>query len=339
MSNMKGISMTKHLLRAALLASAAFAAGAAQADVTWTFGGINPPNAPVTVASKKFAELVTERTQGRVTVNFYEGSQLGSGPAQIEAMAAGAQEGYISSGSNASNLVPEYGVIDMPFVFRSQEHFLKFMQSDMADELNARLRDDFNVRILATNWFRLPRVFMSKEACITSPADIAGKRTRAPNLPMFISGWEALGTVPVTISYGETYMGLKQGVADMTESAGEQVFSSKFYEVLPYVTDAQMMYPQNSVYVAESAFEAISPEDQQIVIAAAEEAGDYFTQLVKDEEAPNRAAMEKAGVSFCEMSPETRSEFAAMIAAKKTDFESKTLIPAGWWDRIQALAD
>jgi tripartite ATP-independent transporter DctP family solute receptor len=311
----------------------------ALADVTWTFGGINPPNAPVTVASKKFAELVTERTKGRVTVNFYEGSQLGDGPSQIEAMAAGGQEGYISSGSNASNLVSEYGVIDMPFVFRSEQHFLNFMKSDMAAELDKKLRDGFNVRIIATNWFRLPRVFLSRESCIASPADIAGKRTRAPNLPMFVAGWKALGTVPATIAYGETYMALKQRLVDMTESAGEQVYSSKLYEVLPYITDAQMMYPQNSVYVAESAFQAISPEDQKIVVDAANEAGDYFTQLVKDEEAPNRDAMKAAGVTFCDMTPEARAQFSAMIASKKADFEAQKLIPAGWWDKIQALAN
>lgn len=330
------MTLNRTLLSAAITA---LGAAPAMADVTWTFGGINPPNAPVTVASKKFAEMVTERTEGRVTVNFYEGSQLGDGPAQIEAMAVGAQEGYISSGSNASNLVPEYGVIDIPFVFRSEDHFLRFMQSDMAEEMNATLREDFNVRILATNWFRLPRVMLTRDACVDAPEDIAGKRARSPNLPMFISGWEALGAVPVTISYGETYMGLRQGVADMTESAGEQVYSSKFYEVLPYVTDAQMMYPQNSVYVAESAFAAIRPEDQEIVTQAAQEAGEYFTQLVKDEEEANIETMKAEGVTFCDMADETRVAFADMVASHKENFERNNLIGAGWWDQIQTLAD
>ncbi|WEX08278.1 TRAP transporter substrate-binding protein [Chelativorans sp. AA-79] len=321
----------------ALLLAAMLAAGPAAADVTWTFGGINPPEAPVTIASKRFADLVTERTEGRVKVEFYEGSQLGDGPSQIEAMAVGAQEGYISSGSNASNLVPEYGVIDMPFVFENEEHFLKFMESEMAAELNKRLREEFNVRIIATNWFRLPRVFMTKSACVDGVDDVAGKRARSPNLPMFIAGWEAIGAVPVTIAYGETYMGLRQGVADMTESAGEQVFSSKFYEVLPYVTDARMMYPQNSVYVAESAFQAISPEDQEIVVEAAREAGDYFTQLVKEEQAENMEGMKAAGVTFCDMDEETRAQFAEKVAGSIDKFEAQELLPDGWWGRIQAL--
>ncbi|NIY97899.1 TRAP transporter substrate-binding protein, partial [Salipiger sp. HF18] len=259
------------------------------------------------------------------------------GPAQIEAMSVGAQDGYISSGSNASNLVKEFGVVDIPFVFASQQHFLTFMESDLAAELKDELRDDFNVRILATNWFREPRVFMTKGDCVHGPADIAGKRVRSPNLPMFIAGWEAIGTVPVTISYGETYMGLSQGVADMAESAGEQVFSSKFYEVLPYVTDAEMMYPQNSVYIAETSFQQLSDEDKEIVTKAAEDAGDYFVSLVEEETAPNRETMEAEGVTFCDMSDEVRAEFAAMVADSVPTFEEEGLLPEGWWDQIQAM--
>ncbi|WP_417462982.1 TRAP transporter substrate-binding protein [Kordiimonas sp.] len=322
---------------AAIATAGALAAGTANAEVTWRFGGINPPGAAVTVASKYFAELVTERTEGRVKVEFYEGSQLGTGPAQIEAMSVGAQEGYISSGSNASNLVKEFGVVDVPFLFANQEHFLKFMDSDLVAGLKDRLRDEFNVRILATNWFRLPRTLMTKEACVDSPDDIAGKRSRSPNLPMYIAGWEAIGTVPVTTAYGETYLALSQGVVDMTESAGEQVYSSKFYEILPYVTDAQMMYPQNSVYVAESAFQEISDEDKEIVTQAAKDAGDYFVQLVKDEVAPNRAKMEAEGVTFCDMAPEVRAQFAAKVAAYAPELEAKGLLPEGWWDKIQAM--
>lgn len=321
----------------AFAAAGVLGASAASAQVSLTFGGINPPGAPVTQASKRFAELVNERTEGRVHVDFYEGSQLGSGPAQIEAMSAGAQDGYISSGSNASNLVKEFGVVDIPFVFESQDHFLKFMESDLAKGLKDELRDDFNVRILATNWFRLPRVFMTKGACVETPEDIAGKRVRSPNLPMFIAGWEAVGTVPVTISYGETYMGLSQGVADMAESAGEQVYSSKFYEVLPYVTDAQMMYPQNSVYIAESSFQQLSDEDKEIVTKAAEDAGDYFVSLVEEQTAPNRETMEAEGVTFCDMSAETREAFAAKVAESVPSFEEEGLLPEGWWDQIQAM--
>ncbi|MBN9887234.1 TRAP transporter substrate-binding protein [Salipiger abyssi] len=329
--------MTYTRLSLASLLAAGLLAAPASADVKWTFGGINPPGAPVTQASKRFAELVTERTEGRVQIDFYEGSQLGSGPAQIEAMSVGAQEGYISSGSNASNLVKEFGVVDIPFVFEDQDHFLAFMESDLAAGLQQRLRDEFNVRILATNWFRLPRVFLTKESCVESPEDIAGKRARSPNLPMFVAGWESIGTVPVTISYGETYMALSQGVADMAESAGEQVFSSKFYEVLPYVTDAQMMYPQNSVYVAESAFQQLSDEDKAIVTQAAEDAGDYFVSLVEEQTAPNRATMEVEGVTFCEMSAETRAAFSAKVAASVPTFEEEGLLPEGWWDQIQAM--
>jgi TRAP-type C4-dicarboxylate transport system substrate-binding protein len=325
---------------ASLLVLGAIALGggtAAAQQHTWTVGGINPPNAPVTIAAQRFADLVTERTNGRIKVNYFGGSQLGSGPQQIEAMANGAQEGYISSGSNASKLVKEFGVIDTAFLFESKEHFLKFMDSDLVADLKARLAKEFNVRIIATNWFRLPRAFTTKNACVTGPEDIAGKRARSPNLPMYIKSWEMMGTVPVTTAYGEAYMAIKQGLVDMTESAGEQVFSSKYYELLPYVTEAEIMYPQNSVYIAEHAWSKISDGDKEIVRKAAFDAGDHFTKLVQDRVAPERKKMMSAGTTFCKLPAAARAEFQAMVAKRVPELEKLGLMPKGWWDKIQAM--
>lgn len=322
---------------AVCLAVSGMAAPAGAQEHTWTVGGINPPNAPVTIMSKKFAELVEQRTDGRIKVNYFGGSQLGSGPQQIEAMANGAQEGYISSGSNASKLVKEFGVIDTAFLFESQEHFLKFMDSDLVEGLKKRLADEFKVHILATNWFRLPRAFVTKDKCVEGPKDIAGKRARSPNLPMYIKSWEMIGTVPVTTAYGEAYMAIKQGLVDLTESAGEQVYSSKYYELLPYVTEAEIMYPQNSVYIAAHAWDAISDADKKIVRKAAMDAGDMFSQMVKDRVAPEREKMKAAGTKFCKLSDSARAEFRAMVEKRVPELEKDGLMPKGWWAKIQAM--
>ncbi len=311
----------------------------AVAQVEWVFGGINPPDAPVTVASEQFAAWVTERTEGRVVIRYFGGSQLGSGPEQIEAMSAGAQQGYISAGSNASKLVKEFGVVDTAFLFHDQAHFLAFQDSDMAAELQQRLIDEYGVRVLATNWFRLPRAFVTRDGFVTGPEDIAGKRARSPNLPMYYKSWELIGTIPVKTAYSEAYLAISQGLVDMTESAGEQIYTSKYYELLPYVTEAEMMYPQNSVYVAEDAWQAIGEDDRQIIREAAFEAGEFFTQLVMDRVGPWRAEMEAAGTQFAPLSDEARAEFRAMVAARVPELVADGLMPEGWWDRIQALRE
>ena len=325
------------IVMSAFLTVAATAGSALAQEHTWTFGGINPPNAPVTIASKKFAEMVEERSKGRIKVNYFGGSQLGSGPQQIEAMATGAQEGYISSGSNASKLVKELGIVDTAFLFESEKHFLKFMDSDLVAELKQRMAKEFKVHIIATNWFRMPRAFVTKDKCVESPKDIAGKRARAPNLPMYIKSWEMVGTVPVTTAYGEAYMAIKQGLVDMSESAGEQIYSSKYYELLPYVTEAEMMYPQNSVYIADHAWSALSDADKAMVRKAAEDAGDVFTKMVQDQAAPEREKMTAAGTKFCKLPEAARAAFREMVAKKVPELEKEGLMPAGWWDKIQAM--
>ena len=210
----------------------------------------------------------------------YDTSQLGSGQQQIEALALGTQHVYFGSGSAVSILVPAYGVIDVAFLFRDREHFDKFLSSDMIDALNERLLSQFSIRVLAMNWFRKPRYLLHRERFIRGPADILGARARAPNLPMFIANWENMGAVPVKVAFFEQYLALSQNLVEMTEASGDDIYPMKLHEVAPYITEADMMYPQASAYVAESAFRSLTLEDQEAVTKAAREAGELHTELV-----------------------------------------------------------
>jgi TRAP-type C4-dicarboxylate transport system substrate-binding protein len=214
---------------------------------------LTPADSPTSEAARHFVSLVEERTEGRVRIAHYDSSQLGSGQQQIEALALGTQHVYFGSGSAVSILVPEYGVIDVAFLFRDRGHFDAFLGSDMVEELNERLLRAFHIRVLAMNWFRKPRYLLHRERFIRGPDDLRGARARAPNLPMFIANWSNLGAVPVKVAFFEQYLALSQNLVEMTEASGDDIYPMKLHEVAPYITDAEMMYPQASVYITEGA--------------------------------------------------------------------------------------
>ena len=313
------------------------AAPAAVAETVWTCGGINPPKATVSIASEKFAEWVNERLKGKLKINYFGGSKLGSGPAQLEAIATGAQQCYISSTSASSTLLTEWGVVDTPFLFNSMEHYLKFMNSDIAAELNDRMAKEFDARMISTNWFRLPRVFLGRNKFMRTPDDLKGIRVRAPNLPMWLAGWEAMGAIPVKTNYGEAYLAMSQGLVDGGESAGEQLFSSKFFEVLPYVVETQFLFPTNSVVVSHSALMKLDPATRTELIQIANEAGDFYSKLNADREAPERVMMKKQGAMFTGLSDTDRKKWVELVEKSVPSFESKGLLAKGLWQRIQAL--
>ena len=204
-------------------------------SVTWLSGCLTPADAPTSEAARHFVSLVEERTEGRVRIAHYDSSQLGSGQQQIEALALGTQHVYFGSGSAVSILVPEYGVIDVAFLFRDRDHFDAFLSSDMVEELNERLLREFHIRVLAMNWFRKPRYLLHRERFIRSPADLRGTRARAPNLPMFIANWSNLGAVSVKVAFFEQYLALGQNLVEMTEASGDDIYPMKLHEVAPYI--------------------------------------------------------------------------------------------------------
>ena len=307
------------------------------AEINWTGGGLSPPNAPSTLGAKKLIELVRERTNGRIDIKFFDTGQLGDGQKQIEALATGVQELYISGGTAPSSLVPHYGAISAPFTFSNREHFERFIASEMMKELNEELARKHNVRVVAMNWFRMPRYFLHTRHPILSAAEVKDQRVRTPGVPMWIEAYKAIGAIPVKVAYNEQYLAVRQGVVDMTESSGELIYPMKLHEVAPYITNVKFMYPQDSVFLSERAFQALSKEDQAIMRQAAVEAGEYASQMVLDRFETDKKKMVDEGASFYELTPEARAEFESLATAAVPDMVKNGVIKEGWYERIRAL--
>ena len=303
----------------------------------WLSGSLTPPDSPTTIAARHFAQQVTDKTNGRILIQHFDSSQLGTGQQQIEALALGTQHLYFGSGSAPSILLPQYGVIDIAFLFRDRAHFDRFLASDLISALNQQLLNEFNVRVLAMNWYRKPRYLLHSGRFITDPASMEGARARSPNLPMFLANWAAVGAVPVKVSFFEQYLALSQGLVELTEASGDDIYPMRLHEVAPFITEADMMFPQASAYVAERAFRELGPADQRIVIEAARAAGDLHTRLVNDRFDSDRLAMIKEGARFAPLPADAKRAFLSLVRRRAPQLEAEGLIPMGWFDRIQAM--
>lgn len=315
----------------------ALGATPALASTKWTSGSLSPEGTVAAAAVDRFVDLVAERTSGEVEIKHFHNSQLGTTQEQMESTATGVQQMVITSGSAASSLVPEFGVIDTAFLFRDRDHFTAFMQSDMGQGLQDRMVSEFGIRVLSTNWFALPRYLLHRDKFIETADDMVGAKIRTPNLPMFLANYKAMEASPITVAYTEQYFALRQGLVDMTESAADRILSLKLHEVAPKITVCDMMFPQSTVYVNEASWQALSSDLQEIVIAAADEAGDWHTQEAIDRFDEERAAIESEGGEFMDMPEEARAALSKKIADREAEFVKDGLVPEGWLQRIREL--
>lgn len=296
-------------------------------------GGISPPTSDISIAMVEFTKFVEEKTKGRVKIEFYPASQLGSAPNQIENVQSGMQDIFASSISWASRQIPDFNITQYPFVFRNPEHLIKFMQSSLGLEYQKTLISKWNSRIISYNWWRLPRVIFAKKP-IFKIEDLKGLKFRIPELPMYVKYVSAWGAVPTRIAWGEYYLALKQGVVDMGESCAENIYPMKFYEAAPYITMINYAYDLQYVVINEKRFQSLLPDIQKIIIDSANKAGELFTQRLKSQFEKDKTKMIEEGTAFIEINNKPFKERALSIVP---DLERENFWSKGLFERVQQI--
>jgi TRAP-type transport system periplasmic protein len=140
----------------------------------------------------------------------------------------------ITGGQPIQDWAPQYFFFNGPYVITDYDHFQRVWFSHLGDELRALLGQNGNQVALGTI-YRGFRQFTSN-APITGPLDFDGLKLRLPGVPDWITVWQSLGVIPVTIPLGGIYDALKNGVADASEGDLTQILSLKLYEVQTHLS-------------------------------------------------------------------------------------------------------
>ena len=212
------------------LSGVAFAAE----KITWRLGGVHAVTAPETVGLKKFSELVDQKTQGRLKIEIFPAGQLGAEVPQLENLIMGTQEMFGNVADWNENIVKDWGIIGMPFAFDNVAHVRKFQRSSEYEQLKKALLEQKGVKILADNWYRLPKVLLTKKP-VHTPKDLAGMKLRMPHIKTYVETWGATGAKTIVVPWAEAFIALKTGVADGMDSPLGSIYGQKFHQAAPYI--------------------------------------------------------------------------------------------------------
>lgn len=163
-----------------------------------------------------FSEKVKEATGGTVNIQIIPNGTLGSESDMISQIQAGGLDMAKVSASTLGTFNTSYNAFSVPYVFDSQEHYYKFMDSADAEEVfNSTESDGF----IALTWLDSgARSFYTAKTPIRTPADLKGLKIRTMDSQMAIDMMAALGGSATVMSYSEIYTGLQQGVIDGAEN-------------------------------------------------------------------------------------------------------------------------
>ncbi|QOR37092.1 TRAP transporter substrate-binding protein [Billgrantia diversa] len=296
---MKTISI-KHKKLCAVAASAAvmLLSLPAQAE-DWRGWNIHPPGYPNSEALESFAESVTERTEGRLTLQVYNNGVLGDQPDAIEQTRNGALDFANFNMGPMGPIVNETNVLSLPFIFSSIDHMHEVMDGEIGQQFADALAEK---NLVALSWFDSgARSLYNTERPIHTPDDVQGLKVRVMNNDLYVEMIEALGGNATPMAYGEVYQALKTGVLDGAENNYPSFESSNHYEAVDYYSLTEHLIIPECLCIAKASWEALSPEDQEIVREEAIKASELQRELWVEGSQESRQIVLDAGIEINEV--------------------------------------
>ena len=285
-----------------------FAALPAAADtVLLRLGETHVADYPTTKGNYEFARLVEERTGGRIKIEVYHSSQLGQEKAVIEGVQFGAIDFTRVSISPLSAFAPDFDALQMPYLYRGEEHMWKVLNGSIGEEFLASLEP---ANFVGLAWYDSgARNFYNSKKEIKSVADLKGMKIRVQESQLMMGLVSALGAVPTPMPFGEVYSALQTGVIDGAENNWPSYFSTSHYEVAKYFTlDGHTRVPEILI-ASKISMDKLSKEDQEIIKQAAKDSMPYQIKLWKEFEKVSEEKVRAAGSIITELTPEAVVEF------------------------------
>ena len=237
---------------------------------------------PTTKGDYEFARLVEERTDGRIKIEVYPGSQLGEERAVIEQVQFGAIDFTRVSISPLAAFAPDFNALQMPYLYRSADHMWQVLNSPIGDEFLESLEPSGFVGLC---WYDSgARSFYNSVRPIKTIDDLAGLKIRVQESALMVGLVEALGAVATPMPFGEVYSAIQTGVIDGAENDWPSYYSTSHYEVAQYYTlDEHTRVPEITI-ASKITMDKLSKEDQEIIKKAAKDSMDFQIKAWADYE-------------------------------------------------------
>jgi tripartite ATP-independent transporter DctP family solute receptor len=260
----------------------------------WRGWNIHVDGYPNTVAMDKFAELLSEKTDGEITLQMFHGGTLGSQPDAIEQVRLGGLAvGNFNLGP-IGPIAPEANVVSLPFIFRDVAHMFRVLNGEggqaIADGMAAK-------GLVPLAWYDAgARSFYNGDKPINAPMDVTGMKVRVMNNDLYSGMISQLGGNPSPMAFAEVYQSLKTGVVDGAENNWPSYESTGHFEVAGYYSLSQHLIIPECVCINADIYNALSDDMKAVVKEAAMESADVQRELWAAREASSREKVEAAGV-------------------------------------------
>ncbi len=292
-----GLVVASMLLGGALLVPQDATAQAKERTLRFAFQ--NAEEHPQGQGAKKFAELVEQKSGGKIKVRLFPSGQLGGDLQTVSALQGGTMDFTVLNAGLLVGQVKEFGLFDLPFLFESGKEADAVVdgpfETKLAEALPAK-------NLVSLGYWELGfRNVTNSRRPVTKLEDIQGLKIRVVQSPIYIDLFNTLGANAVPLPFPELYTALEQKTVDGQENPATLIQTSKFYEVQKHLTMTRHTYNPQIVIASKRVWDRLDADEKKLIEDAAQEAKVFQRQLSRDSEAKAIDALKAAGMQIVEL--------------------------------------
>jgi tripartite ATP-independent transporter DctP family solute receptor len=264
-------------------------------------------------AAIRFADLLKERTQGRINVKNYFAGQLFAGKQTNEFLLLnqGVADFAMGSTINWSPQVKELNLFALPFLFPGY----KAVDAVEAGEPGKRLFSLIEAKgVVPLAWGENGfRELTNGKRAVKRPDDLDGLKVRVVGSPIFIEIFRALGANPVNLNWGEAQTAFQQGTVDGQENPiGSVIIPYKLWQVHRHITFWHYAIDPVILAVSGETWKALSPDDRDLVRKVGDEVMAWEKKAAREGLEGGMAAfdvLKRNGMEIVQLTPEQLKGF------------------------------
>ena len=230
---------------------------------------------PRQTAAETFAKVAAEKSGGKIKVEIYPASALGTWREMQEGLELGSTDIVIEDIGTLQRYSAFCALGFMPFVYRDKAHFEQVWLSPLGAEILSAVRKKTGFQLLGV-MYRGGRNLTAVKPC-SKLADLKGLKIRVPNAEVSINTWKSLGASPTPMAFTEVFGALQQKVIDAQENPLDVIFNDSIHEVAPNITLSSHVIGAFNFQFWGEKFDGFPKEIQDALQAAADAAGKEYT--------------------------------------------------------------
>jgi tripartite ATP-independent transporter DctP family solute receptor len=247
-------------------------------------------------ASVFFKNDVESRSGGKITVKIYPNSQLGTEMDAVNSIMTDGGTDITYTGESMQSVIPELGVLGVPYLISSSEHLHKVAGGPIGKQLEELLLKNANMRVIGY-FERGPRNVTSNKP-IRTPADMKGFVIRVSASPIVVATMEALGAKPTPMAFAEVFTALQQKTIEGQENPLAMIKTGNFYEVQKYLNKTEHQRSWIYAVLSETKYKSLPDDLKSLILDAGKKMQAHEHELFLKDEKELEQFLTQKGMTF-----------------------------------------